>query len=125
MTAKKNRATEIFAASHILSALYFIAGVALLALMTQPKYMPIHLGILGILDIIVSYGITKMRRWSLYVAASTSVLSLVFGGVTLAAIVKLLSSDTVDILILLGIIAYIALSVAMLIYLVLKRDEFL
>jgi len=93
--------------------------------MTQPKYMPIHLGILGILDIIVSYGITKMRRWSLYVAASTSVLGLVFGGVTLAAIVKLLSSDTVDILILLGIIAYIALSVAMLIYLVLKRDEFL
>ena len=122
--AKKSKGAEIFAVPHILSVSYFIVGVALLALITQPKYMPIHLGLLGIINIVVSYGITRMKRWSLYIAAYASFLGLVFGGFSLAATVISFSSDMVDILILLGIIAYIALSAATLIYLALKRDRF-
>jgi len=122
--AKKNKTAEIFAAPHVLSVLYFIVGVALLALITQPKYMPIHLGLLGIINIVVSYGITRMKKWSLYISVYASFLGLVFGGFSLAATVISFSSDMVDILILLGIIAYIALSAATLIYLALKRDRF-
>jgi len=65
-----------------------------------------------------------MKRWSLYISVYASFLGLVFGGFSLAAMVISFSSDMVDILILLGIIAYIALSVATLIYLALKRDRF-
>lgn len=122
--AKKSKTSEVFAASHILSASYFIAGVALLALMTQPRYIPVHLGILGILNIIVSYSISKMKRWALYLCASTSTLGLVFGGVMLAIIVGSFSLDIMDILILLGVTAYLILSIAMLIYLAIKRNEF-
>lgn len=123
-TTKKSRTAEAFATHHILSALYFIAGATLLALMTQPKYIPAHLGLLGILNIIVSYSITKMKRWTLYVTASTSLLGLVFGGFSLAVTISFFSSDLVDMLVLSGIIAYMALSVATLVYLALKRNKF-
>lgn len=123
MTTKKNGASKVFTAPRILSASYFIAGVTLLSLMVQPKYMLVHLGLLGILNILVSYGIMKTGRWSLYLTASTSLLGLVFGGASLAAVVAPSSLNVVDMLTLLGIIAYMALSVVTLIYLALKKGE--
>lgn len=118
---KENIPTALYA----LSISYFVAGVILLAAMTQSKYVPFHLGLIGALNILVSYSMTRMRWWSTYVAALISLVNLVFGSVTLSAIISLLSMDTMNILILLGMIVYIALSLILLAYVALKRNRFM
>ena len=103
---------------------YFITGIMLLVGMTQSRYVPIHLGIIGLLNIAVSYGITKMKKWSLYLTILTSTLSLVFGCTIVTAMLYFFVLDIVDILILVGMSAYVILSATLLIYVLLKRENF-
>jgi len=111
--------------TYILSISCLIAGVILIIMATQSKYMPFHLTFIGTLNIIVSYGITVREKWALYLALFTSLVSLLFGLITLAAIVFLgVQYDFINILILLAIILYIALSSALLLHVIFQGISF-
>ncbi|MEM1582527.1 MAG: hypothetical protein QXK89_08480 [Candidatus Bathyarchaeia archaeon] len=112
-------------ALYMMSISYFVAGVVLLVAMTQTKYMPPHLGLIGVLNMVASYSITRMKRRSLYTIFFVSLISIIFSLISLATILSLFSSDTVSMLILLGMIAYTLLSISLLLYAILNRNKFL
>ncbi|MCD6470709.1 hypothetical protein J7L29_07930 [Candidatus Bathyarchaeota archaeon] len=111
--------------SNILSALYFLSGAILLASMSLVGGLPIHLALVGVLNISTSYSLTRMRRLSFYIAVINSLVSLVFGCSSLIALILLLSQNTAEALMLAGFIGYIAISIATLIYVTSKRKMFL
>ena len=96
--------------SNILSALYFLSGAMLLASMSLVGGLPIHLALVGVLNISTSYSLTRMRRLSFYIAVINSLVSLVFGCSSLIALILLLSQNTAEGLMLAGFIGYIAVS---------------
>lgn len=112
---------------YLMSISCFIAGVALLIVMVQSKYMPYHLALIGALNMLTSYGITVMRRWAFYLALFTSLISLIFGSITLAAILMLFNMglDLMSTLMLLAMALYTALFAAILLHVFLNRNKFL
>ncbi|MEM3478627.1 MAG: hypothetical protein QXV74_01110 [Candidatus Bathyarchaeia archaeon] len=112
---------------YLMSISCFIAGVALLIVMVQSKYMPYHLALIGALNMLTSYGITVMRRWAFYLALFTSLISLIFGSITLAAILMLFNMglDLMSTLMLLAMALYTARFGARRIHVFLNRNKFL
>ncbi|MEM2913240.1 MAG: hypothetical protein QXR06_02720 [Candidatus Bathyarchaeia archaeon] len=119
---KKER--SLFTVPNILSMLYFVSGVMLIASMSLAGGLPIHLGLVGSLNIAVSYSLTKKRKWSFYIAVFSSLLSLTFGFTTLTALMALFSPDMEEILTLIGIAAHMALSAILLAYVINGRKTF-
>jgi hypothetical protein len=116
----------------VMALSYLIAGAALLSYfitallisIEQKSYAPIHLGLIGALNILASYSIIRVKRWALYAVTLISLISLMFGFIVLSALIIFLSSDVIDILVLVGIGAYIFLSAALLICVILNRSKF-
>jgi hypothetical protein len=116
----------------VLALSYLIAGAALLSYFViislisieQSAYAPVHLGLIGALNIFASYSIIKTRRWAPYAVTLISLISLVFGFIILSALIIFLSLDIVDILVLVGMGAYTLLSATLLIYVILNRSKF-
>lgn len=109
---------------NVLSMLCFVSGVILIASMSLAGGIPLHLGFVGALNIAVSYSLTKKKRWTLYIAIFTSLLGLIFGSITLTALAALFSPDIEEIIILIGIAAYMALSATLLVYVIRRRKTF-
>ncbi|MCX8171248.1 MAG: hypothetical protein N3E47_04680 [Candidatus Bathyarchaeota archaeon] len=112
---------------YVMSISCFLAGISLLITMVQSKYMPYHLAFIGALNILTSYGVTVMRKWAFYLALFTSLISLVFGSITLAAILRLfnVALDLTSGLMLSAMILYMALFAVLLAYIVFNRGKFL
>lgn len=116
---------SIFKFSNIISALYFLSGVVLLASMSLIVGLPIHLALVGALNISTSYSLVKMKKWSFYITVVNSLISLVFGCVSLIALIFLFSQGSIEILMFLGFIGYLTISILTLIYAISKRSIFL
>ncbi|MBS7654859.1 hypothetical protein KEJ43_07315 [Candidatus Bathyarchaeota archaeon] len=119
---KKER--SLFTVPNILSMLYFVSGVMLIASMSLAGGLPIHLGLVGALNITVSYSLTKKKKWSFYIAVFSSLLSITFGFTTLTALMALFSPNMEEILTLIGIVAYMVLSAILLAYVINGRKTF-
>ncbi|MFQ6094581.1 MAG: hypothetical protein ACE5NN_00415 [Candidatus Bathyarchaeia archaeon] len=65
----------------IFSGFYFVTGVAMVVLMVWFGGDLPHLGFLGALSMIASYGLSKMKRWVLFV-----LVILLFTGVTFSLV---------------------------------------
>lgn len=117
MENRKKR-KQIFSVSNIISAFYFISGVILLASISLINGLPIHLALIGVLNISASYSLTRMRKWSLYVIVANSLISLVFGCTSLIALIFLFNQNATEVLMLLGLICYLMISVIALIYII-------
>jgi drug/metabolite transporter (DMT)-like permease len=118
------REQSFFAAPKILSMLYFVSGIILIASMNLAGGIPLHLCLVGALNIAVSYSLTKKKRWTFHIVILTSLLGLILGGITLAALIVLFSPDIEEILMLIGILTYIMLSATSLVYVMYKRRMF-
>lgn len=115
---------SFFTMPNILSTFYFISGVMLIASMGLAGGLPLHLGLVGALNIAVSYSLTKKKKWSFYIVIFTSLLSLTFGFVTLTALMAFFSPNVEEILTLMGIIAHMVLSAILLAYVIRGRKMF-
>lgn len=118
----KEKGVKISAA-YLIGTSYFIAGIILLVVMAQSKYTPFHLGLIGTLNIIASYGIVRARKMWPYIVAYISLVSLIFGSINIAASAKLLNQNLIGALALSGIIAYTLLSLASLIHVAYARRK--
>ncbi|MBS7634529.1 hypothetical protein KEJ34_03395 [Candidatus Bathyarchaeota archaeon] len=115
---------SLFAMPNILSMLYFLSGAMLIASMSLAGGVPLHLGLVGALNISVSYSLTKKKKRSLYIAIFTSLLNLTFGFIILTALMALFSPIMEEILILMGVAAHMALSAILLAYVIYARKTF-
>lgn len=103
-------------AAHVLGTFYFIAGIMLLVLMAQSRYMPFYLGLIGVLNMIASYGIVRARRPWLHMVIYVSLINIIFGSTTITAIAGSLGQDFIGTLMLSGIVAFVILSILSLMY---------
>jgi len=95
-------------------AFYSVAGILLLAFLPLTGFPP-HLGFLGILSLITAYSLFTKRVWALWLIGILFVVNSAFGLFTLY------STGFSNILLALSMIAFIALTWIISIYLVQRR----
>lgn len=106
------------------SFFYLIAGTVLLAILVQSSSGPVHVGLLGALSLIVSYGLNRMKKWALFLTVLTALPSISFGCVTIYAVYVVFGSGMTEILLLSAMIIYVVLSASSSLYVIRRRDEF-
>jgi len=106
------------------SFFYLIAGIILLTLLFQTSYPPVHIGLLGVLSLIDSYGLNKTKRWALFLTILTAPLGISFGSVTIYAIYRVFELGSTEILLLSAMILYVVFAAVSLFYVIGKRDRF-
>lgn len=107
----------------LLSIAYFIAGIVLIIASTQSKYIPIHACLVGVLNIIASCGVYWRRKWTYHILVFISLISIVFGFSTLAAVINTFSQNPISILTFMGIVFYAILSTMMLAYAITQKSK--
>lgn len=106
---------------YVISAAYFIAGIALIIVAAQSKYIPLHACLVGVLNIIASCGVHVKDKWAFPALISISLISLVFGLTMLVTIVLAPGHNALSALALLGTIFYIILSIMSLVYATVRK----
>ncbi|NIM46298.1 MAG: hypothetical protein GTO54_11880 [Nitrososphaeria archaeon] len=106
------------------SLFYLASGIALLAALVQSSSPPLHVGLLGVLSLIASYGLNRMKRWGFYLAVLTALPGISFGCVTIYAVYRMFEPSLTEVLLLSAMVIYVALSVFSLLYVAGKRDKF-
>lgn len=108
----------------LISFFYLIVGIGLLATMIQSSSLPLHVGLLGALSLLASYGLSKMKRWGLFLTVLIALPGISIGCVTAYAVYSLFELGLMEILILSTMILYVAVLAFTTLYLIRKRDEF-
>jgi hypothetical protein len=111
--------------SSFLSIFHLIAGIALMVMLVQSSSPPIHVGLLGALSLIASFGVNRMKRWGFFLAVLTAIPGMSFGCVTIYAVYRMFEPGATWILLISAMLLYVALSAFSLLYVMRKRDEFL
>jgi len=106
------------------SFFYLAAGVTLVIVLFQSSSVPVHVGLLGVLSLIVSYGLNRMKRWAIFLTVLTALLGMGFGSVTVYAIHRMFGLSLSEAPLLSIMILYLALSAISLFYVIAKRSEF-
>ena len=107
----------------IFSIFYLISGIILLIELALSNPAILHLGVLGILSLIVSYGLFKMKKWVLYATVMVSLLEMVFGIFTIHAFLNVYFHNLIELVVLLGASAYVILLFFSLLYVILRREK--
>ncbi len=97
---------------------YAIAGVIFFVLLPLAAFAP-HLGILGIVSLIVAYGITTRRAWTIWL-----VLIVFFSATVFSLIMIYYSIVWGDVVIGVGSVSYLVLSWVFTIYAASRRRMF-
>ncbi len=110
----------------VFSVFYVAAGILLLpaaVLFTIP-----HLGILGVLSLICSYGLIKMKKWSIFLTTVLSVSGVVFGAAMVYLSIQLLNSGIglplEPILFYLMLSVYMVFLLASFVYVMIRKEKF-
>ena len=111
--------------SSFLSISYLIAGITLMVMLVQSSSPPFHVGLLGALNLIVSYGVNRMKRWGFFLAVLTAIPGISFGCVTIYAAYRMLEPGATWVLLISAMFLYVALSASSLLYVMRKRNELL
>jgi hypothetical protein len=104
--------------------LYLITGLILLLTSVQVSPVPLHAAAIGALSILSYYGLSKRKRWALYLASFVSLPSIAFGCVTAYALSNLLTSGFMEYLLLSAIMLYVVFHCFSIILLVSNREKF-
>ena len=104
---KKRRLTG----TTIFSGFYFVTGIAMMLLLIWSGGGLPHLGLIGALSLITSYGLNKMKRWALFLLVILLFTGITFSVVTIYAFTRWFGQN----LIILSIQAVIAIYMVMLI----------
>ena len=110
--------------SSLVSFFYLIAGIALLTTLVQSSSPPVHVGLLGAVSLIASYGLSRRKRWGLFLAVLVALPGVSFGCVTIYAVYRMFEPGLTEILILSAIVLYVAFSAFSSLYAIRRRDEF-
>jgi hypothetical protein len=67
----------------LVSLFYTVVGIALAFILVLGGFRLFHVGVLAVLNLILAYGLFKMRKWSVKLLAVIFLPQIVFGVVTL------------------------------------------
>jgi len=96
----------------------------MLLTLAQLDYNLVHISFLGVLSIVASYGLNKMRRWSIFLVALISVSGVTLGVTVLYASLQMFSLNIYVVVLQLLMVTYIILLTASFIYVLAKRGKF-
>ncbi len=109
----------------LVSLFYAVVGVVLAVILAFSRFEPPHVGVLVVLNLIVSYGLFKMKKWSVKLLAALFLLQVTVGIITLYSVLGWTSSSFWETTALeLSLIVYVVLCFVSLAYVVVKRKDF-
>lgn len=110
----------------IVSLFHLIAGVALTLVLVTFSFRFFHIGALAVLNLILAYGLLKMKNWSVKLSTLIFLPQIVFGLTTLFYITENWNVfQTWEIVTLnLSLILYVVLCFASFTYVMAKRKNF-
>lgn len=95
---------------------YAIVGVICFVILTISDFRLIHISIIGILSLIVAYGLLKSRVWTIWFVAALFFIATAFSAYTLY------SAFQKDLLLDVGVIAYLVLTWVFTAYTAARRE---
>jgi len=110
----------------VFSIFYAVAGGAQALILVFSRFTLMHVGFLAVLSLITAYGLMRMRRWSVLLAAVLFVLGTTFGATTLyASIIQQTFYPGLGMLLFhLVLILYLVMTAAAFMYVVANRGSF-
>ena len=110
----------------LVSLYYAIVGVILVVILASFGFEPPHVGVLAVLNLMLAYGLFKMKKWSVKLLAVLFLPQVVFGVITLyySILVWTFSSTWETTAFNLSLIVYVVLCFVSLAYVATKRKDF-
>jgi len=110
----------------LVSLFYTVAGAILAVILAVSSFSLIHVGILAILNLMLAYGLFKMKKWSVKLLTALFLPQVVFSLVTLyySILVWTFSSTWETTAFNLSLILYVVLCFVSLVYVAAKRKDF-
>ena len=109
----------------LVSLFYAVVGVVLAVILAFSRFEPPHVGVLAVLNLMLAYGLFKMRKWSVKLLAALFLPQVVFGVITLYSVTLWtfysISETTAFSL---SLIVYVVLCFVSLLYVAAKRKDF-
>ena len=114
----KSKIGDFFA---YLSAVFYLASAGFFFYFLITDLNMIHVGLLGLLSLITAFGVFKKKSWSVWSAFLVFCAGNAFA---ISLLLNPLTMETLEILSEIGLIAYLILVWATMLYLSIKRREF-
>ncbi len=110
----------------LVSLFYAVVGVVLAVILAFSSFKPPHVGVLAVLNLILAYGLFKMKKWSVKLLAALFLPQVVFGAITLYFSVMVWTSSSIweTTAFNLSLIVYVVLCFVSLVYVSAKRKDF-
>jgi len=110
----------------LVSLFYAIVGIVLIFILVLASFRPPHVGVLAILNLILAYGVFRMKKWSVKLLAVLFLPQVVFGVTTLYYSITMWTFSLTwgTIVFNLSFIVYVVLCFISLAYVAAKRKDF-
>ena len=110
----------------LVSLFYAVVGAFLAFILVFASFRLFHVGVLAVLNLILAYGLFRMKKWSVKLLAALFLPQVVFGAVTLYFSIaeQRFSSTWETTAFNLSLIVYIVLCFISLVYVSAKRKDF-
>ncbi len=109
----------------LVSLFYVVVGAILAVILAVSGFKPPHVGVLAVLNLILAYGLFKMKNWSVKLLAALFLPQVVFAVVILYSVMGwTLSSIWETTAFSLSLIVYVVLCFVSLVYVSAKRKDF-
>jgi ABC-type glycerol-3-phosphate transport system permease component len=76
------------------------------------------------LSIVASYGLSTMRKWSIFLTTVVSLSGIAFGCTTAYAIYRMFNLGLTEIALLTAMLSYVALLIVSILWMALNKDKF-
>jgi len=109
----------------LVSIFYAVVGVVLVFILVLASFRLFHAGVLAVLNLMLAYGLFKMRKWSVKLLAALFLPQVMFGVITLYSVTLwTFSSISETTAFNLSLIVYVVLCFVSLVYVAAKRKDF-
>jgi len=109
----------------LVSIFYAVVGAVLVFILVLASFRLFHAGVLAVLNLMLAYGLFKMRKWSVKLLAALFLPQVVFGVITLYSVTLwTFSSISETTAFSLSLIVYVVLCFVSLVYVAAKRKDF-
>jgi len=109
----------------LVSLFYAVVGVALAFILVLGSFRLFHVGVLAVLNLILAYGLFRMKKWSVKLLAALFLPQVVFGAITLYSVMGWMLPPVWEITAFnLSLIVYVILCFVSLVYVLAKKKDF-
>ena len=109
----------------LVSLFYAVVGVVLVSILVLASFRLFHVGVLAVLNLILAYGLFKMKKWSVKLLAALFLPQVVFGAITLYSVMGWTLSPVWETTAFnLSLIVYVILCFVSLVYVLAKKKDF-